>query len=72
MVGLDCTNSFGLIGVVDQLQAAAVAKPGCAEQLQVLFVMLCRAHGMLVWSFTSVKLDGGPGMRKRFSPDRGA
>lgn len=40
----------GLTGVIDQLQAAAVAKQGSAEQLQVLFVTLCRAHGMLVRS----------------------
>lgn len=42
--------SDGLATVLDQLQAAAVAKQGSAEQLQVLFVALCRAHGMLVRS----------------------
>lgn len=42
--------SDGLDILLEELQAAAMAKQGSAEQLQVLFVALCRAHGMLVRS----------------------
>ena len=40
----------GTDSVTEQLQAAAVAKQGSAEQLQVLFVSLCRAQALLVRS----------------------
>lgn len=42
--------SDGLAMLLEQLQAAAIAKQGSAEELQALFVTLCRAHGMLVRS----------------------
>lgn len=43
-------SSDGLVTLLDQLQSCAVARQGTAEQLQVLFVSLCRAHGMLARS----------------------
>lgn len=40
----------GVETVVDQLQGAAAARAGTAEQLQALFVALCRAQSLLVRS----------------------
>lgn len=40
----------GVDSVVDQLQGAAAARAGTAEQLQALFVALCRAQSLLVRS----------------------
>lgn len=40
----------GVDSVIDQLQAAAACRQGTAEQLQSLFVALCRAQGLLVRS----------------------
>lgn len=40
----------GLETVTEQLQAVVTAKEGTAEQLQTVFVALCRAHGLLVRS----------------------
>ena len=40
----------GVETVIQQLQTAAVARAGTAEQLQALFVALCRAQGLLVRS----------------------
>ena len=40
----------GVDSVTEQLQDAAGARQGTAEQLQALFVALCRAQGMLVRS----------------------
>ena len=40
----------GVNGITEQLQAVASAMQGTAEQLQTLFVALCRAHGLLVRS----------------------
>ncbi len=40
----------GLDSVTEQLQAVAAAKQGSAEQLQALFVSLCRAQALLVRS----------------------
>ncbi len=44
----------GVETVVEQLQAVALAKQGAAEQLQTLFVALCRAQGLLVRSVRCV------------------
>ena len=40
----------GVETVVEQLQGAAAARAGTAEQLQALFVALCRAQSLLVRS----------------------
>lgn len=40
----------GVETVAEQLQAAAVARAGTVEQLQALFVALCRGLGLLVRS----------------------
>ena len=40
----------GVDSVTEQLQAVAMAKQGTAEQLQALFVSLCRAQALLVRS----------------------
>ena len=40
----------GVEAVVEQLHSAAVARAGSVEQLQALFVALCRGHGLLVRS----------------------
>lgn len=37
----------GLHGVLEQLQAVLMSKQGTAEQLQALFVAVCRAQGLL-------------------------
>ena len=42
--------SDGLATLLEQLQSAAIARQGSAEELQALFVTLCRAHGMLLRS----------------------
>ena len=47
----DCAGKAdGLDSITEQLQAVALAKQGAAEQLQVLFVSLCRAQALLVRS----------------------
>ena len=51
----------GLETVVEQLQGAAAARAGTAEQLQALFVALCRAQSLLVRSVRCVAAVKGAG-----------
>lgn len=46
----------GVETVVEQLQEAAVARAGTAEQLQAMFVALCRGQGLLVRSVRCAQL----------------
>ena len=48
----------GLDSVTAQLQDAAGARQGTAEQLSALFVALCRAQGLLVRSVRCALLSG--------------
>ncbi|KAL0038560.1 hypothetical protein WJX77_010735 [Trebouxia sp. C0004] len=55
----------GLDSVTEQLQAVAVAKQGSAEQLQALFVSLCRAQALLVRSVRVLDpMPLNPGVRR--------
>lgn len=51
----------GVDAVVEQLQGAAAARAGTAEQLQALFVALCRALSLLVRSVRCAAVSKGAG-----------
>ena len=51
----------GVETVVEQLQGAAAARAGTAEQLQALFVALCQAQSLLVRSVRCAAAFNGAG-----------
>ncbi|KAL0052801.1 hypothetical protein WJX82_007986 [Trebouxia sp. C0006] len=58
----------GVDSVTEQLQAVAMAKQGTAEQLQALFVSLCRAQALLVRSVRVLDpMPLNPGVRRAAS-----